>query len=204
MLVAGLTGGIATGKTTVAALFQRAGAMVVDADALARRVVSPGWPAWQSIKATFGHQVIQPDGTLDRPLLGKIVFNDEKLRRELEEIVHPRVRDEMDREVARIVAASPQALVILDIPLLFESGWTEGLSEIIVVYLPLAVQIQRLMQRDRLDSQAARARIQAQMPIEEKRRLGTMVIDNSGDLSHTETQAMKIFEELANRARKPS
>jgi dephospho-CoA kinase len=202
MLVAGLTGGIATGKSTVATLFQRAGAMVVDADAIARRVVSPGRPAWQSIKTTFGQQVILPDGTLDRPLLGKLVFNDEKLRRQLEKIVHPRVRDEMNREVAGIIAASPEALVILDIPLLFESGWTEGLSEIIVVYLPMAVQIERLMQRDGLDAKAARARVRAQIPIEEKRRLGTRVIDNSGDLSHTAAQAMTIFNELAERARK--
>jgi dephospho-CoA kinase len=204
MLVAGLTGGIATGKSTVATLFQRDGAMVVDADAIARRVVSPGQPAWQSIKATFGRRVIKPDGTLDRPLLGDLVFKDEKLRRQLEKIVHPRVRDEMNREVARIIAASPEALVILDIPLLFESGWTEGLSEIIVVYLPMAVQIERLMQRDGLDAKAARARVRAQIPIEEKRRLGTRVIDNSGDLSHTAAQATKIFKELAQRARQPS
>jgi dephospho-CoA kinase len=202
LLIAGLTGGIASGKSTVADIFQKAGARIVDADAIARRVVAPGLPAWQSIKAVFGNQVIQPDGALNRPLMGELVFKDKKLRRRLEGIIHPQVRDQMDREVARILEASPDALVIKDIPLLFESEMTDGLSEIIVVYVPMALQLERLMQRDGIDPEAARARIKAQMPIEEKRRLGTLVIDNSGDLSHTEAQTMKIFEELADRARK--
>jgi dephospho-CoA kinase len=201
LLIVGLTGGIASGKSTVAQIFRRAGAAVVDADAIARRVVEPGQPAWQSIKAEFGEQVIKPDGTLNRPLLGKLVFTDEILRRRLEGIIHPKVRDRMIQEVARIIDASPDALVIKDIPLLFETGMTDGLSEIIVVYVPMAIQLERLMLRDAIDSEAARERIMAQMPIEEKRRLGTMVIDNSDDLSHTEAQAMRIYAELANRAR---
>ncbi|MEJ2155100.1 MAG: dephospho-CoA kinase [Desulfobacteraceae bacterium] len=200
-MIVGLTGGIASGKSTVAQIFRRAGAAVVDADAIARRVVEPGQPAWQSIKAEFGEQVIKPDGTLNRPLLGKLVFTDEILRRRLEGIIHPKVRDRMIQEVARIIDASPDALVIKDIPLLFETGMTDGLSEIIVVYVPMAIQLERLMLRDAIDSEAARERIMAQMPIEEKRRLGTMVIDNSDDLSHTEAQAMRIYAELANRAR---
>ncbi len=201
MLIVGLTGGIASGKSTVAGIFRKAGAAIVDADAIARRVVEPGEPAWQSIKAEFGEQVIKADGTLNRPLLGKLVFKDEILRRRLEGIIHPKVRDHMIQEVARIIDASPDAVVIKDIPLLFETGMTDGLSEIIVVYVPMAIQLERLMLRDAIDSEAARERIMAQMPIEEKRRLGTMVIDNSDDLSHTEAQAMRIYEELANRAR---
>lgn len=200
-MIVGLTGGIASGKSTVAEIFRRAGAAIIDADAIARRVVEPGQPAWQSIKAEFGEQVIKPDGSLNRPLLGKLVFKDEMLRRRLEGIIHPKVRDHMIQEVARIIDASPDALVIKDIPLLFETGMTDGLSEIIVVYVPMAIQLERLMLRDAIDSEAARERIMAQMPIEEKRRLGTMVIDNSDDLSHTEAQAMRIYEELANRAR---
>ena len=201
MLIAGLTGGIASGKSTVADIFRKAGAAVVDADHIARRVVAPGLPAWKSIKAEFGNQVIKPDGTLNRPLLGELVFKDETLRRRLEGIVHPQVSVQMNREVGRIINASPEALVIKDIPLLFETGMTDGLSEIIVVYVPMDVQLKRLMQRDAIDAEAARARIMAQMPIEEKRRLGTVVIDNSGKKSQTKAQVLRIYKKLAESAR---
>ena len=201
MLIAGLTGGIASGKSTVSGMFQNAGAMIIDADVMARRVVEPGLPAWQAIKSMFGDQVVRPDGTLDRPLLGDLVFNDGELRERLEGIIHPQVRDLMDREVARLMRTYPNALVIKDIPLLIEAGMTSGLAEIVVVYVPVDLQIKRLMKRDGIGLAAAKARIQAQMPIEEKRRLGTLVIDNSCDLSHTEAQVLEIYADLSKRAR---
>lgn len=202
MLIAGLTGGIASGKSTVSGMFQKSGAIIIDADVMARKVVAPGLPAWQAIKTVFGDQVIRPDGNLDRPLIGDLVFQDQQLRRRLEEIIHPRVRDLMDREVSQLMKTSPEAVVIKDIPLLFETGMTDGLAEIIVVYVPAETQIKRLMERDRIGWDAARARIDAQLSIEEKRRLGTLVIDNSGDLSHTESQVLDIFRKLSLEARK--
>lgn len=196
MLVVGLTGGIASGKSTVSGFFQDAGAAIVDADVAARQVVAPGMPAWQEIKSVFGEKVVRPDGTLDRALLGDLVFKDEQLRCQLEAIIHPQVLQVMDLEVSRLSRSSTVRLIIKDIPLLFEAGMTDGLAEIIVVYVPAELQLKRLIERDGLDVEAARSRIDAQMPMEEKRRLGTLVIDNSGDLDQTESQVMHIYHTL--------
>lgn len=201
MLVAGLTGGIASGKSTVADMFETAGALIVDADRIARDVVVPESSAWREIKSIFGDQVIRSDGSLDRLVLGDMVFNDIKLRKLLEGIVHPIVRDRMAREVERLADENPKGLIIKDIPLLFETGMTDGLAEIIVVYVPFDKQLKRLMKRDGVGSNAARSRVNAQMPLEEKRRLGTLVIDNSGDLSDTKDQVLKIYNILAKKAR---
>lgn len=202
MLIAGLTGGIASGKSTVSRIFRNAGAIIIDADLLARQVVAPGLPAWQSIKAVFGDRVVGPDGVLDRSLLGELVFKNNHLRAQLESIIHPHVRDSMNRELARLARNSPNKLVIKDIPLLFEAGMTKGLAEIIVVYVPEEIQLKRLMARDGMDLDAAQRRIDAQMPIEEKRSRGTLVIDNSGDLSQTVSQVMKIYDMLSQKALK--
>ena len=196
MPVVGLTGGIASGKSTVSGLFRDAGAVIIDADLVARQVVAPGLPAWQAIKSVFGARVVRPDGALDRPLLGDLVFKDRRLREQLEKIVHPRVRNVMDREVSRVIKVDPDKLIIKDIPLLFESGMTNGLTDIIVVYVPPEVQLKRLMERDQIGPDDARRRIDAQMSIEEKRRLATLVIDNSGDVSQTKSQVMRIFNKL--------
>lgn len=200
MIVIGLTGGIATGKSTVSAIFRGKGAIVIDADVMARQAVAPGLPAWQAIKSLFGDGIIQHDGTIDRVRLGELVFNDASLRKQLEEIVHPQVRTLMDLEVARLMKTSPHALVIKDIPLMIETGMTDGLAEIIVVYVSPPIQLQRLMDRDGIDFKAAQARIDAQMPIDEKRDHGTIVIDNSKDMAHTERQTLKIFQDLSKRA----
>ena len=194
--VVGLTGGIASGKSTVSGLFHDAGAVVIDADAVARQVVAPGMPAWHAIKSVFGEKVVRPDGTLNRPLLGDLVFKDKHLRRQLEGIIHPQVRDVMDREVSSIIASFPEKLIIKDIPLLFEAGMVDGLAEIIVVYVPAEIQLKRLMERDGIGMDAAQRRIEAQMPIEEKRRLATLVIDNSGDITQTKLQVMRIYDNL--------
>lgn len=199
MLMAGLTGGIASGKSTVTAIMQKAGAVIIDADVIAHQVVAPGLPAWKAIKSRFGPQVLKPDGAIDRAKLGDLVFNDPGLRKELEGIIHPRVRDKIDDEVTQLRHVSPNVVVIQDIPLLFETGMTEGLDEIIVVYVPAALQIERLIQRDGIEMEAAKARIDAQLSIEEKRRLATIVIDNSGDVDQTRKQTLKVYECLALR-----
>lgn len=200
MLRVGLTGGIASGKSTVSAIFQNAGAIVVDADQIARQVVAPGLPALSAIKDLFGDAVVAQDGTLDRGVLGEMVFNDSHRRRQLEAIVHPHVRSAMDAELKRLEQSTPQAVVIVDIPLLLETGMTDGLAEIVVVYTPRKLQLQRLMQRDGLNRHQAQIRIDAQMDIEEKCRLATHIIDNSGDLDATRKQTMDLYRDLSKRA----
>lgn len=202
MLIVGLTGGISSGKSTVSDIFNKAGAIIVDADVIARQVVAPGQPAWQAVKSLFGNRVMRPDGTIDRGVLGDLVFNDSRLRKQLEEIIHPQVRIRIDRIVDQLRRSSAHSVVIEDIPLLLETGMTEGLSEIIVVYAPPEIQLKRLMLRDSIDIEAARARINAQMPMAKKRRLATIVIDNSGSYAATQMQALKVYENLARRARR--
>ncbi|MGD9215162.1 MAG: dephospho-CoA kinase [Desulfobacteraceae bacterium] len=197
MRVAGLTGGIASGKSTVSSMFQRAGAIIIDADVIAHQVVEPGLPAWQGVKSLFGDGVLGPDGYIDRAVLGEMVFKDPKLRKQLEEIVHPQVRIQIDREMGRLRHRFDNTLIIQDIPLLLETGMADTLSEIIVVYAPMAIQLKRLMCRQGIGADAARARINAQMPLDEKCRRATIVIDNSGDLSATQKQVLHIYELLS-------
>ncbi len=201
MIVVGLTGGIASGKSTVSKIFDRAGAVVIDADRLARQVVEPGKPAWKEIRVQFGRQVFKLDGTLDRERLGDIVFHRNHLRRQLEAIIHPRVRARMDETLRKLAMSKPDSVVVLDVPLLLETGMDKGLAEIIVVYAPAAAQRRRLMLRNGFSADQAQARIDAQMPMEQKRSRATLVIDNGGDLVETEKQAMAIYRDLALRAR---
>lgn len=197
MIVAGLTGGIATGKTTVAAIFEEAGARRIDADRIARDVVRKGSSAYRDIVAHFGMDLLLGDGEIDRKRLAAIIFSDPAAQRALENMVHPQVRQEIDRRVAQIRGEAPQALVILDIPLLFEAGMQRGLDEVILVYAPERLQLERLMARDGLTEPEAFARIRAQMPIESKKALATRLIDNSGSREHTREQALEVYRQLA-------
>ena len=201
MIVAGLTGGIASGKSTVAEILRKAGAVIIDADRIARQVVAPGLPAWREIRDLFGDGILQPDGAIDRAALGAIVFNDAPLRRRLEAIVHPRVGAEIAAQMQRAAQEQPDAVVIMDIPLLFETDRTQGLAEIIVVFTPESIQRRRLMARDHLSPEAAEARIRSQMPMAEKVRRATLTIDNSGAPAETERQALAVFQHLMQRAR---
>lgn len=201
MLQVGLTGGIATGKTTVSCIFTSAGAKVVDADQIARKVVAPGLPAWRAIKDLFGNRVITPDGSIHREALAEVVFKDPDMRGQLEAIIHPHVRDRIVLEVKRLENDWPEAVVVLDIPLLFEAKMERGLAEVVVVYTSPQIQLQRLMQRDGLNRQQAQQRIDAQMPIDEKRRRATIIIDNNGDLEDTRKQTMDLFRDFTKRAR---
>ena len=196
MLVVGLTGGIATGKSTVATIFKNAGAVIIDADQIARKVVKKGKPAHRAIVNEFGRNVLLADGEINRSVLGDIIFNDPHKKKRLNKIVHPYVRREQDRQLKQIEKADPNAIVILDIPLLLESEMYRDLSEVVVVYAPEHIQIQRLMQRDNIPQADALARVRSQMPIEEKKDKATIVIDNSGSREHTRTQALEIFQQL--------
>jgi dephospho-CoA kinase len=204
LLIVGLTGGIATGKTTVAEMLRQAGARVIDADRIAHAVTAPGEPAWQAIRGLFGQTVFQPDGAIDRKRLGTVVFNDPSLRRKLEEIIHPLVRSRIEDQVARFGREDPQALIVQDIPLLLETGVQSRFAEVILVYVPAEVQLQRLMHRDSITLTEARARINAQMPIAAKRKLATIIIDNSRSLDQTEAQVLQVYDRLAQRARQTS
>lgn len=197
MIVAGLTGGIATGKSTVAAIFQQAGARLIDADRIARKLVRPGAPAYSDIRAHFGTGILLPGGEIDRTRLAEIIFSNSDQQHLLESIVHPRVKAEAARQLARIRHRHPASTVIFDVPLLFESGMNRGLEEIIVVYTPADIQVRRLMTRDGLTEAAALARIRAQMPIETKKALATRVIDNSGSFESTRAQTIEIYRQLA-------
>ncbi len=199
MIVVGLTGGIATGKSTVAGIFLEAGARLIDADRIAREVVRKGSPAHREIVAHFGTGVLLDDGEIDRKRLAAIIFNNPTEQRTLEHIVHPLVKREVDRRMDRIRQQAPEALVVVDIPLLFEAGMQRGLDEVIVVYVPEQVQLDRLMARDGLAEPDALARIRAQMPIESKKARATRVIDNSGSLEHTREQALEIYRRLAGK-----
>lgn len=201
MQVIGLTGGIATGKSTVSAILENAGAVIIDADRIARMVVKKNMPAYRQILDKFGKSVLLPDGEIDRTALGNLIFNDPQKKQLLNTIVHPYVRKETDRQLKQLEKNNPDALVILDIPLLFEAGMGSDLSEVIVVYAPEPIQVKRLMKRDHISHADAMARVRSQMPIEEKKKLATMVIDNSGTREHTRKQTLEIFQRLKEPSR---
>ena len=200
MQLIGLTGGIATGKSTVSAMLKKAGAIIVDADRIARDVVKKGLPAYREIVAQFGTEVLLPDGEINRNMLGDIIFNDHQKKQLLNSIVHPYVNEEVNRQIIQIQKTHPNAVIVLDIPLLIEAGMHDDLSEIIVVYTPQDIQIQRLMQRDRISEADALARVQSQMSIEEKKQQATLVIDNSGTIENTRRLTLDIFKRLKDSA----
>lgn len=201
MIVAGLTGGIATGKSTVASIFLEAGARLIDADRIARDVVRKDSAAYREIVDHFGAGILLGDGEIDRKRLAAIIFDDPKEQRALENIIHPRVKQAVGRRLQRIRQQAPEALVVLDIPLLFEAGMQRGLDEVIVVYVPEQLQLERLRARDGLNEAEALVRIRAQMPIELKKARATQVIDNSGSREHTREQALEIYRRLACKCR---
>jgi dephospho-CoA kinase len=183
----GLTGGIASGKSTVAKILRRLGAAIVDADALSREVVAPGHEGWNEIVATFGREVLQADQTLDRQKLRTIIFNNPDARKQLEAIIHPRVRALAEQRIREHAAAGDE-LIVYEVPLLFEGKIHEWLRPVILVACDVNVQRQRLQQRDRIDAAAAQKIIDAQMSLEEKRRLADYVIENDGSLADLEIQ----------------
>lgn len=207
-LLVGLTGGIATGKSTVSAMLQRLGAVVIDADQLAREVVEPGEPALAEIVGEFGREVLRADGTLDRKRLGAIVFGDAAQRARLEAITHPRIRERFAQRLAGLLAREFRGLVFFDAPVLVESGGYTTMDRLVVVTADEPTQIARLVARDGIDREEARRRIASQMPLAEKAKLAHHVIDNSGDRAATETRVRQVHAalaaELEGRARRSS
>ncbi|XP_055643972.1 dephospho-CoA kinase domain-containing protein [Toxorhynchites rutilus septentrionalis] len=197
MFLVGLTGGIATGKSTVAKHFRDNGIPVIDADAIARLVVEPGKPAWHKIKAAFGESVFHAEsGELNREALGKLIFDNVEKRRMLNEITHPEIHRIVYKEVIKCFFLGHN-FVVLDLPLLFETGIMLGLMhKIITVTCEEDIQLTRLMDRNHLSEAEAKKRIKQQMPLEQKCNQSHFVIENSGTLQDTEEQTMKIIAVL--------
>jgi dephospho-CoA kinase len=191
----GLTGGIASGKTTVAKILKRLGAAIVDADALSREVVEPERDAWKEIVDAFGRAVLQPDQSLDRAKLRATIFNNPDARKKLESIIHPRVRALAEERIAQYAAAGYE-IVVYEVPLLFEGKLHEWLRPVILVACDVEIQRQRLQQRDRLSAEEAQKHIDAQMSLDEKRRLADYVIENDGNLEDLERQVQAIFTQI--------
>lgn len=195
MFKLGLTGGIATGKTTISNYLKSIDIPVLDADEYARKVVEPRTPGLAAITNTFGKQVLRADGSLNRKLLGQIVFNDSSARQTLNDITHPRIQQMMADELHRL-AEQQIPLVILDIPLLLENKNVAGADAVMVVTIPESLQLTRLMQRNNLTEKEAQSRISAQMPLVEKEKLADFVIDNSGTISNTQKHVEKVIQKI--------
>ena len=199
MFIAGLTGSIATGKSTVSGILKELGAFIVDADRAAHEVVLPGTKAWNEIVRIFGKEILQKSGEIDRERLGRIIFNDSAMRSILEEVVHPEVVHSMDEQIRSIKSGFPDAVVILDVPLLIETGMHKGVGEVIVVYCPEDMQITRLMVRDNISREDALAKVRSQLSIEEKRRYATLLIDNSASRDNTRIKVEDLYGRLREK-----
>lgn len=195
-LLAGLTGGIATGKSTVSAMFTHLGCRVTDADQLARDVVTPGQPAHAAIVAEFGAGVLQPDGYVDRKRLGAIVFADAAKRKRLEAITHPAIRTRWDRILRVYEEEAYSGVVFWDAALLYETAGARLMEKMVVVFADPATQLARLIARDGCTEAEARARIASQMPVAEKAKLADYVVDNSGSRAETERQVREVHRAL--------
>jgi dephospho-CoA kinase len=198
MRVIGLTGGIASGKSTAARMLAELGAPVVDADQIARDVVQPGQPALAEIVDAFGAEVLLPDGTLDRKRLGALVFADADKRRRLNAITHPRIGGATQGRLAELRAAGAP-LAIYEAALIVENGLHRALDGLIVVSCSEAQQLARLVGRDGLGEDEARARIAAQAPLADKLAAATWVVDTGGSLADTRQQIGRIWEQIVSR-----
>ena len=190
-MILGLTGGIATGKSTVVSVFHAYGFPIVDGDVIAREIVEPNEAGLQAIVAHFGEGILLPNGHLDRKQLGSIIFADEQKRQQLDALLDPILRQSITAQIHQYHDAP---LVIADIPLLFEAKYEQFMDKIAVVYVPEAVQLERLMNRDTLTKEQAQQRIASQLPIEEKKQRADIVFDNQGSIAQTKENVKSWLE----------
>lgn len=193
-MIIGLTGSIASGKSTVAKMIESYGLPIVDADVVARQVVEPGTPTLKKIAESFGPEVIAHDGSMDRAKVGSIIFHNEEMRKTLNSIIHPAIREEMLRQRDEFISFGAKN-IFMDIPLLFESKLEHFVEKIIVVSVNREVQLQRLMERNGFSEEEAKARIATQIPVKEKERLADAVIHNNGTLEDTAIQLQNVLYE---------
>ncbi|MEW6609036.1 MAG: dephospho-CoA kinase [bacterium] len=195
-LIVGLTGGFATGKTTVTKIFQSLGAVIIDADKIAREVVAPNSPVWQNLKEYFGAKILNKDLTLNRTRLADLAFNNETYLRKLNEITHPPIIQKIKEEIERIQNTTPNKIIIINAPLLIEANMVSLVNKIIVVTASEATQIKRGMKRDNLEMDGAKKRIFAQLPLSEKVRLADFVIDTDCPKKRVVEKVKMVWEEL--------
>ncbi|MBI5788024.1 MAG: dephospho-CoA kinase [Candidatus Schekmanbacteria bacterium] len=197
MLVAGLTGGIATGKSTVAGFFKELGAVIIDADQIAHRLVEPGLPAWQKIVDYFGPEVLSADNQLKRKYIADRIFDSDQKRWAVNAIIHPLVIRQIEQQLKELAETSPQATVIADIPLLFEVEWPFAWDRILVVTAARHKQFERLLAREgRLSQMNFRKRLRSQMPLAEKIQRADWVIDTNSSPEQTKEQVRDIYQQL--------
>lgn len=195
--VLGLTGGIATGKSTAAAIFSNHGIPIVDGDIIAREVVAPKSEGLLALVSVFGDVILQKNGTLDRKALGQIVFNSAEERKKMDRLLDPFIRTAITEKIEQLKTEYP--LVVADIPLLYEGHYEQLMDAVAVVYLPESIQIQRLMKRNHLSLEEAKQRVSSQLSIEEKKALADIVFDNSGSKEMLEAQIKNWLAESRNR-----
>ena len=200
MLIVGLTGGVASGKSTVSQVFREEGAYLIDADQIARELVKPRTPVWQEVVRLFGEDILQKDGSIHRKKLASLVFSHPKKRDLLNQLLHPRIKEERQRRTREIGQRDPGAIVVIDAALLVETGEYRNMDWLIVVHASEAQQVERLKKRDGVSQEEARRMISAQMPIKEKLNVADRVIRNEGSVDETRREARKVFQELKGMA----
>ena len=194
MKIIGLTGGIASGKSTVSAYLRKKGASIIDADAIAHELLEPGKTLYEAYRQHFGEKILLPDGKLNRRAIGQQVFSDPVEREWIGAAAHPLIKQEICQWVKQY-RAEKKSLIVLDVPLLFESGWDKMAEKVCLVYVEEKIQLERLMKRNGYGREEAEARIAAQMSLEEKKKRADCLIDNSGSLSSTLRQVDNLWKE---------
>ena len=197
MLVVGLTGGIASGKSLVAAMLKQLGAQVIDADAISRELMVPHAACWRKVVDRFGKGILKSDLTINRKKLASLIFADSDKRVLLNRIVHPFIKRRIDEMLLHIARSDPHALVIIDAALLVETGQYKSFDRLVVVAADEKIQLARLLRRDKLSRQEALSRLRAQLPLAEKKRVADYIIDNSGSPRETGKQTERLFHELS-------
>lgn len=200
MLIVGLTGGVASGKTVVSQILREEGAYLINADQIARNLVRPHSPAWKELRRVFGDGILDEDGSIHRKKLAAKVFSDPEQRNLLNQILHPRIKEEIEREVKEIGEKDPDGIVVIDAALLVELGDYRKMDRLIVVASTKMQQIERLAKRDGLEEEEAQRILCSQMPVEEKLKVADFVIRNDGSLEETKRKAREIFQELKSIA----
>ena len=195
----GLTGSIATGKSTVTNMLKELGAFVIDCDKTARDVVAPGTRGLAKIEAAFGKDAIAADGSMDRVYIGDLVFRNPEMKKRMENILFPLIFEALDEELLRLERAGATPVVFLDMPLLYEVKYDSYVDEVWLVYVPFEVQLSRLMKRNGYTKEEALLRIHSQISVDKKKSLAQQVIDNSGTLEDTKEQVRSLWERLQMR-----
>lgn len=193
--VLGLTGGIATGKSTAAAFFKRKGIPVIDADQVAHQLIKPGESGWQAVKDNFGAEFLQPDQTINRQKLAKLVFANQEQLQKLNRLLHPLINREMAAEV-EIFRRLRVKMVVLDVPLLYETGEDKLCDRVLVISLPKQEEIKRLRKRNRLNQKEAEERLKSQMPLCEKEARADYIVDNTATISKLEEKLITVLREI--------